>query len=319
VIIPPKLRRGDPVRVIAPSGPFDPAVLERGLHVLSDRLGLVPRMRSDLSARRGYLAGDDARRAEEWREAVGDREARAIFCARGGYGAMRILPAVDPARFAESPKWLVGFSDVTALHAALNRGGVATIHGPVVTQLGRAPDDALRHLEALLFEEPPHPGAWGLPAPGAGLVAERTVRPGRARGPLLGGTLTILAHLAGTPYAPRLDGAILLLEDVGEKPYRVDRCLTQLALSGALAGVAGVAVGRFTACDDGGQLALDVVREAVLALGVPCVEGLPVGHDDANFAVPLGVAATLVAPGPGEEGPPRLLFDGWSARPLAGT
>jgi muramoyltetrapeptide carboxypeptidase len=145
-------------------------------------------------------------------------------------------------------------------------------------------------------------------------VAERTVRPGRATGPLLGGTLTILAHLAGTPYAPQLDGAILLLEDVGEKPYRIDRCLTQLRLAGALDRVAALALGRFTSCDDGGLLAADVLREAALALGVPAVEGLPVGHEDANFAVPLGARATLVAPGPGDEGPPRLLFDGWTAR-----
>ncbi len=314
MILPPKLRTGDPVRVVAPSSPFDPAAFEAGLSILSGRLGLVPRMRTDLTARRAYLAGDDGRRAEEWREAVADPEARAIFCARGGYGAMRILPAVDPAPLLARPKVLVGFSDVTALHAALNRAGLATIHGPVLTQLSRAPDDAVRHLQALLFEDPPRAGPWDLPAPGAGLVAERTVRPGRASGALLGGTLTILAHLAGTPFAPRLDGAILLLEDVGEKPYRLDRCLTQLRLAGALSGLAGVAMGRLTGCDDGGVLAADVVREAVLALGVPAIEGLPVGHEDANFAVPLGARATLVAPAPGEEGPPRLLFDGWSAR-----
>lgn len=317
MLLPPRLRRGDPVRVVAPSGPFDPAVLERGLAVLSGRLGLVPRMRADLAARKGYLAGDDARRAEEWREAVADPEARAIFCARGGYGAMRILPAVDPAPLLERPRALVGFSDITALHAALNRAGLATVHGPVVTQLGRAPDDAVRHLEVLLFEDPPRTGAWDAPAAGAGLVATRTVSPGRASGPLLGGTLTLLAHLAGTPYAPRLDGAILLLEDVGEKPYRIDRCLTQLRLAGTLDGVAGLALGRFTDCDDGGLLAQDVLREAALSLGVPAVEGLPVGHEDANFAVPLGARATLVAPGPGDEGPPRLLFDGWTARPGA--
>jgi muramoyltetrapeptide carboxypeptidase len=271
-------------------------------------------MRNDVVARRGYLAGDDARRAEEWREAVQDPEARAIFCARGGFGAMRILPAVDPAPLLARPKVVVGFSDVTALHAALNRAGLATVHGPVVTQLGRVPDDALRHLEALLVEDPPRPGAWGVPAPGAGLVAAATVRPGRASGALLGGTLAILAHLAGTPWAPRLDGAILLLEDVGEKPYRIDRYLTQLRLAGVLDGVAGLALGRFTACDDGGILAADVLHELAAALGVPAVEGLPVGHEDANFAVPLGARATLVAPGPGEEGPPRLLFDGWTAR-----
>ncbi len=300
------------MRVVAPSSPFDPAAFEKGLEVLSGRLGLRPKLRSDLVARRAYLAGDDARRVEEWREAVSDPEATAIFCARGGYGAMRILPAVDPAPLLARPKAFVGFSDVTALHAVLNRAGLATVHGPVVTQLGRAPEDALRHLEALLLEEPPPPGAWSVPAPGAGLVAERTVRAGRASGPLLGGTLTLLAHLAGTPFAPRLDGAILLLEDVGEKPYRVDRCLTQLRLAGALDGLAGLAIGRFTSCDDGGVLALDVVREAALALGVPAIEGLPAGHEDANFAVPLGARATLVAPALGEEGPPRLLFDGWT-------
>jgi muramoyltetrapeptide carboxypeptidase len=246
--------------------------------------------------------------------AVADPEARAIFCARGGYGAMRILSAVDPSPLLARPKALVGFSDVTALHALLNRAGLATVHGPVVTQLGRAPDDALGHLEALLCATAPRPGAWGVPAPGAGVVASRTVRPGRVSGPLLGGTLTILAHLAGTPFAPRLEGAILLLEDVGEKPYRVDRCLTQLRLAGVLDGVAGVAVGQLTSCDDDGVLAADVVRDAVLGLGVPAVEGVPAGHEDANFAVPLGARATLVAPALGEEGPPRLLFDGWTAR-----
>ena len=314
MILPPPLRPGDAVRVVAPSSPFEPAALEKGLEVLSGRLGLRPRMRNDLVARRGYLAGDDARRADEWREAVADPEARAIFCARGGYGAMRILPAVDPAPLLARPRALVGFSDITAIHAVLNRAGLATVHGPVVTQLGRAPDDAVRHLEAVLFGGAPRPNAWEVPALGAGLVAARTIRPGRASGPLLGGTLTILAHLAGTPFAPSLEGAILLLEDVGEKPYRIDRCLTQLRLAGALDGLAALAIGQLTSCDDAGVLAADIVREAALALGVPAIEGLPVGHDDANFAVPLGARATLVAPAPGDEGPPRLLFDEWATR-----
>lgn len=298
---------------MAPSSPFDPAALEKGLAVLSGRLGLRPRMRTDLGARRAYLAGEDARRVEEWREAVADPEARGIFCARGGYGAMRILPAIDPAPLLERPKVLVGFSDVAAIHAVLNRAGLATVHGPVVTQLGRAPDDSLAHLEALLAGDSPRAGAWDVPAPGAGLVGERTIRPGRASGPLLGGTLAILAHLSGTPFAPRLSGAILFLEDVGEKPYRIDRYLTQLRLAGALDEVAGIAVGQLTGCDDEGVLALDVVREAALALGVPAIEGVPSGHEDRNLALPLGARATLVAPGPGEEGPPRLLFDEWTA------
>lgn len=312
MLVPPPLRRGDAVRVVAPSSPFDPEILARGLEVLSSRLGLVPRVRPDMTARRAYLAGDDARRLEEWREAVADPEATAIFCARGGYGAMRLLPAVDPAPLLARPKLLVGFSDITALHAVLNRAGLVTVHGPVVAQLGRLPDDALAHLEALLARTAPPAGAWDIPAPGAGLVASRVIRPGRASGPLLGGSLAILSHLQGTPFAPRLDGAILFLEDVGEKPYQIDRYLTHLRLAGALDGIAGLAVGQLRACDDAGVLGADVVRETALALGVPAIEGLPAGHEDANFALPLGARATLVAPAPNEEGPPRLLFDGWT-------
>jgi muramoyltetrapeptide carboxypeptidase len=297
--------------VIAPSSPFDPDALARGLEVLRGRLGYSPRHRADLGARQGHLAGDDGRRLEEWREAVADPDARAIFCARGGFGASRLLPRLDPAPLLDRPKVLVGFSDVCALHAALNRAGLATVHGPVLTQLGRAPDEVVSQLARLLSRGAPRPGAWDRPAEGAGLAGTATIRPGRAAGPLLGGSLTMLAHLAGTPWAPVLAGAILLLEDVDEKPYRVDRYLTQLRLAGALEGLAGVAVGQFTRCDDDVTRGLDVVRAAVRELGVPAIEGVPSGHEDANFALPLGARATLVAPGESEEGEPRLLFDGW--------
>ena len=313
VTLPPALRRGDAVRVIAPSSPFEPAQLERGLAVLRDRLGLVPRMRPDLVARAGYLAGDDARRLAEWREAVADPEARAIFCARGGYGATRLLPALDPGMLADRPKLLVGFSDITAIHAVLNRAGLATVHGPVVTQLGRAPEAAVAHLEALLLRSARSAGTGESPAPGAGLSGTATVRPGRATGPLLGGSLTLLAHLCGTPFLPPLDGAVLLLEDVDEKPYRLDRYFTQLRLAGVLDRVAAVAIGQVVACDAAGLRGADVLRALVAELGVPAIEGIPAGHEDANFAVPLGARATLVAPGPGEAGAPRLLFDGWTA------
>ena len=317
VLLPGLLRRGDVVRVIAPASPFDPEMLERGLGVLRDRLGFVPRHRPDLGARLGYLAGDDARRLEEWREAVADPEARAIFCARGGYGAMRLLASVDPAPLLAAPKVLVGFSDVTALHAVLNRAGLATVHGPVLTQLGRAPVSAVAHLSALLTGVP-SPGSDGAEL-GIGLSGAATVQPGRAEGPVLGGSLTLIAHLCGTPYLPSFAGAILLLEDVDERPYRLDRYLTQLSLSGVLRGLAGVALGGFTNCDGQGIVGASVVRAWAAGLGVPVIEGLPAGHEDANFALPLGAVATLIAPGPGEAGPPRLTFDGWGARPPHGT
>jgi muramoyltetrapeptide carboxypeptidase len=304
---PPPLRAGDVVRVIAPGSGFEPALFEAGVRVLRDRLGLKPRFRDDITAREGYLAGGDRRRMAEWNEAVDDVEARAIFCARGGYGAMRLLPGLDPAPLLARPKLLVGFSDVTALHARLNAAGLATLHGPVVTQLGRAPDDAVTHLEALLLGA----GPSSPDGPGRGLTGTATVRPGRASGPLLGGSLTLLAHLCGTPWLPSLRGAILFFEDVGERPYKLDRYLTQLRLSGALDGVAGVAVGQLTGCDgdDGAGEGAATVRRLVAALGVPAIEGVPAGHEDRNLALPLGPRATLTAPAPGEAGPPRLRFD----------
>jgi muramoyltetrapeptide carboxypeptidase len=293
------------VRVVAPGSGFEAAAFEAGLAVLRDRLGLRPRFRDDILARDGYLAGDDRRRLAEWDEAVGDAEATAIFCARGGYGAMRLLPDVDPGPLRVRPRLLVGFSDVTALHARLNQAGLASLHGPVVTQLGRAPPEALDHLAALLF------GTAGASdgAAGRGLPGTATIRPGRATGPLLGGSLTLLAHLCGTPWQPTLRGAILFIEDVGEPPYRLDRYLTQLRLSGALDGLAGVAVGQLTGCDGGDGQAAATVRRLVAALGVPAIEGLPAGHEDRNLALPLGPRATLTAPAPGEDGAPRLRFD----------
>jgi len=296
------------VRVVAPSSPFDPDLLERGVAILRDRFGLEPRMRPDIGAVRGYLAGEDGRRVAEWQEAAGDHEAKAIWAARGGYGAMRLLHRIELPRLLHPPKWVVGYSDMTALHAALNGAGLVTCHGPVVTQLPRVTPEVLDHLEAMLFGEPREQTGPGL-APGAGITGAGVIRPGSASGALLGGSLALLAHLCGTPFLPRLRGAVLLFEDVGEKPYRLDRYLTQLRLSGALDGVRGVCVGHLSDCDHGGVSGAATVRELVRALGVPAIEGVAVGHEDRNLPLPLGSIVTLVAPAPGEAGPPRLLFD----------
>jgi len=301
VIRPRLLRRGDVARVVAPSGPLDAARLEEGLDVLRERFGLEPRVRTDITARRRYLAGDDARRGEEWLEASSDREAKVLWAARGGYGALRLLPRVEPQRLLYPPRWVVGYSDLTALHAALNGAGLVTCHGPLVVELSRASPETLQHLERLLFGGP-EPG-------GAGLTGTGSIKPGTASGTLLGGSLTVLAHLCGTPWLPRFRGAVLFFEDVGERPYRLDRTLTQLRLSGALDGVRGVCVGQLTGCSDEDGDAAETVRELVHALGVPSIEGLSCGHGEPNLALPLGSVVTLVAPGPGESGPPRLLLD----------
>ncbi len=311
VLRPPSLKRGDVVRIVAPSSPFDAEPFEKGLAVLQDRLGLRARFREDLFARHEYLAGDDVRRLAEWHEATSDPEARAVWCARGGYGAMRLLPRLEVARAFHPAKVVVGFSDITALHAVLNRAGLVTVHGPVVTQLSRLGPESLDHLEGLLFGgTPPIADRRALtPPPGRGVVAGAVIRPGMASGPLLGGSLTVLSHLCGTPWQPRLAGAVVFLEDVAERPYRIDRMLTQLRLSGALDRVAGICLGQFTNCDDASLTGLEVARRVAWELGVPAVEGVPAGHEDVNLALPFGSVVTVVAPRTPDEGPPRLAFE----------
>jgi len=311
VLRPPPLKRGDVVRIVAPSGPFDPELFEKGLEILRTRFGLVPRMRDDIAAREGYLAGDDARRVAEWHEAASDAEARAIWCARGGYGAMRLLPKLEAGRLFHPPKVVIGFSDITAIHVALNRAGLVTVHGPVVTQLPRLGPDSLDHLEGLVFGGAPPPGdrRAAVPAPGRGLLAGAVIRAGVASGPLLGGSLTVLSHLCGTPWQPRFAGAVVFLEDVGERPYRIDRMFTQLRLSGAFDRVAAVCLGQFTQCDDPDLTGIEVARRVVWDLNVPAVEGVPAGHGDPNLALPMGSIVNVVAPRHPEEGPARLSFE----------
>ncbi len=308
---PPPLRRGDVVRVVAPSSPFDPELFQKGLDVLRGRFGLVPRMRPDIESREGYLAGDDARRLSEWLEAASDADARAIWCARGGYGAMRLLPKMEAGRLFHPPKVVVGFSDITAIHAVLNRAGLVTVHGPVVTQLPRLGPESLDHLEVLLFGGAPPPSERSStpPAPGRGVVGGAVLRAGVASGPLLGGSLNVLSHLCGTAWQPRFAGAVLFLEDVGERPYRIDRMLTQLRLSGALDRVAAVCLGQFTRCDDPDLPGVEVARRFAWEMNVPAIEGVQAGHEDVNLALPMGSIVTVVAPRNPEEGPPRIAFE----------
>jgi muramoyltetrapeptide carboxypeptidase len=285
---PPALQPGDVVAVVAPAGPVPRDAFFRGLRILEGRY-LVQHDEA-LFSREGYFAGSDARRAAELNRYLRDPQVKAIVCARGGYGLLRILPLLDADALRARPRPIVGFSDVTALLAwAHGAAGVRTIHGPVVTQLGELPAADAAALVRLL-EEPAPTGPW---------FREMTaVVPGRARGPLLGGNLEVLSRLVGTRYLPRLQGAILVLEEVGERPYRIDRTLTQLLLAGVLDGVAGVVVGRLEKCeepDGSGPSAAEVVRERLAPLGVPFCVGAPVGHAERNKPFPFGAPALLDA------------------------
>jgi len=288
MIAPPALRPGDAVSVVAPSGPFERAPFEAGVAVLR-ALGLEPRFDDRLFARFRYLAGADADRLALWEEAVADGGTRAIWCARGGYGALRLLPSLRLRALLDRPKLFAGFSDATALHAALNGRGLRTLHAPVLTQLGSQPAAVVDRLRASLFSPAPPPPLEAAPV--------TTLVPGRARGVLLGGNLATLGHLAGTPFLPSLAGAILLLEDVGERPYKLDRLWTQLSLARAFEGVRGVAVGELTHCEEkeAGYQALDVMRDLCRSLGVPAAAGFAVGHGEINQPLPLGAQVELDA------------------------
>jgi muramoyltetrapeptide carboxypeptidase len=290
LIRPARLKPDDVVRVIAPSGPVFPEAFAAGAAVLAARY----QVRYDpatLFAAQGFLAGSDDQRLSCLVEALRDPEARAVFMGRGGYGLLRIASRIDPDLLRSHAKPIVGFSDGTVLLALAARAGIAAVHGPVVTQLGRLPVEDQAALFSLLESPEPRPLLAGL----------ESLRTGNARGPLLGGNLEVFSHLIGTDFLPDLDGAILFLEEVGERPYRIDRLLTHLEFAGIFARVAGVVVGDLVACAEpqGSRVtspsAIEVVRERLGRLGIPVVLGARIGHGERNLALPYGVEVSLDA------------------------
>nr|MDT0658883.1 LD-carboxypeptidase [Micromonospora sp. DSM 115978] len=291
-IRPAALRAGDAVLLVSPSGPTRPERVARGIELLTN-WGLRPVTAPNAYARRGYLAGDDTLRAADLNTAFADPAIRGVLCTRGGYGAQRVVDQIDMAAVRADPKVVAGFSDITALQFALWRGArLATVHGPGAAWLDhRLPEASAESLRAALM------GAE--PATVTAVETEETfpVRvPGTASGTLLGGNLCLIASSIGTPDLPDLAGAILLIEDVEEPPYKVDRMLTQLRRAGLLAGVAGIAVGQFTRCADDWPVTIaDVLTDRLGDLGVPVLGGLPIGHGAGQLTVGVGIPATLDA------------------------
>lgn len=291
---PPRLRPGDRVAVVAPSGPVVPERLDAGLDILRgwdlDPV-LAPHVRAG-HEELTYLAAPDERRARDLQDAWCDPAVAAVFAARGGYGAQRMVDLLDWAAIrAAPPKPLIGFSDVTVLHEAFAlRAGIATLHGPAVAgEIFRKDEPTRDHLRRTLFT-PEDPAVLTL-APGTA----RTLVPGRARGVTFGGCLALLASEAGTPDArPDATGGLLLLEDVGEAPYAIDRALTQLLRSGTLTGVAGVLLGSWARCGPYERVRA-VLMDRLGGLGVPIVEEFGFGHGDSALTLPLGIPATLDA------------------------
>ncbi|WP_405406354.1 LD-carboxypeptidase [Streptomyces sp. NBC_01104] len=302
---PARLRAGARVAVVSPSGPVPAERLEPGLGLLRD-WGLEPVVMPhvlDVHPELDYLAGADAVRARDLQDAWCDPSVDAVICARGGYGAHRMVDLVDwEAMRAAGPKVFVGYSDITVLHEAFAlRTGLATLHGPMVaTETFQKDPRTQESLRATLFE--PETVLT------LGLEGARAVVPGRARGVTYGGCVSLLAADLGTPHARTpARGGLLVIEDTTEDPYRLDRIFTQLLRSGALAGVTGVACGSWAGCEPYAEVRA-VLADRLGPLGVPVVEELGFGHGPTGLTIPLGVPAVLDAPADG--GPATLTVEG---------
>ena len=299
---PPRLIAGSRIALIAPAGP----VLERDdltrAQELCRALDYEPVLGQNAYKRHGYLAGTDDERLADLNAAFRDPSIDAVWCIRGGYGTIRILDRVDFAAIARRPKPLIGFSDITTLlNAVTTCTGVVTFHGPVAR--AAMSGFSRRHFSRVLTSSQPAGRLERLELPDDVLVPQDnrivTLARGTAEGPLVGGNLTLLQCLVGTPYFPRFEGSLLFLEDVGEQLYRVDRMLAHFRTLGVLRQLAGAIIGRFTQLDRSatdGALGFDEVLATYFGpLGIPVAYGFPIGHIDSQWILPLGVRARLDA------------------------
>ena len=278
------LKSGDLLRVIAPSGRLrEGTALAQGIEIWRDR-GYRVEIATDATEGWGYLAGTDAARRDQLATAWHDPECRAILCVRGGYGSMRLLEDWQWSPIA-TPKWLIGFSDITALLWSLAQQGIVGVHGPLLTTLADEPEWSIDRLFGLVTGQPLPP-----------LQGESWVD-GVATGRLFPCNLTVATHLLGTTFEPDLTGTILAIEDVTEAPYRIDRLLTHWRLTGTLSKVAGIAIGRFSQCDPPAGVpsftVAEVLRDRLTDLQIPIVANLPFGHDGCNAALPVGAIVIL--------------------------
>ena len=292
---PTPLKTGDKAALIAPSGPLlHPARLDFAMGYLEDR-GLIPICGESCLAQHGYLAGEDDIRARDINWAFEDTDIKGIFCIRGGYGAARILDMIDYGLVRQNPKFFCGYSDVTALHTAINqKAGLMTFHTPMLCEEGFCKADAytLGQLEKYMFDRvigghinnpPGH--KWQFAADGQG------------QGQLCGGNLSVITSLMGTPYEIDTKNKIVFLEDIGEEPYEIDRMLTQMRLSGKFDTAAGIVFGGFTDCNaknPANSLSLrEIINDLTRRTKIPILQNFACGHTSSTASLPLGAVAAL--------------------------
>lgn len=299
-LVPNRLKAGDQVGVITPASYIDDDGLEKAIKNL-ESLELKPVLGKNIRALYGSLAGTDDQRLADLHQMFSDPEIKAIWCARGGYGCARLLPRIDYKMIRRNPKVFVGYSDITALHLALERHcGLVTFHGPVGSSTFT--DYTRAELKKILFS--PLQKSTILVAPSQEVAAQedtafatKIIQPGQAEGRLTGGNLTLLASALGTNYTPDIKNKILFLEDIGEKPYRIDRMLTSLRQAWPLESLAGIALGVFADCEaKSGTRSLSLIQtleDRLEGLDLPIVYGLSFGHIDNMCTLPMGIKARL--------------------------
>jgi len=302
--LPRPLRTGDTIALVVPGSPVRRERIQRAAAEL-ELLGYHVKTYGDIYRSYGYLAGEDATRAAELMAAFADPEVTAIFPARGGTGVTRLLDKLDYEVIGKNPKIFAGFSDNTALHSALqNKTGLVTFHSPhpsdgLGATKGMSDLTARTFWRALAAEKYADQNGFEVPLTDAQRDKTVTMVPGKARGRLLGGNLALLGAVMGTPYEVDTTDAILLLEDVHEQPYRIDRLLSQLQLAGKLDELVGVILGQFTKCDaseDEESLTIDQVFTHYFGnLGIPVLANYPTGHSRDNATLPLNVEVEIDA------------------------
>jgi muramoyltetrapeptide carboxypeptidase len=295
---PKRLKIGDTVGVIAPSSGIDDEDFAKAMQNMSN-LGFKTKVGKYTKSVNGFLAGTDRERLEDLHWAFSDKEIDAVWCIGGGYGATRFMPNIDYKLISKNPKIFIGYSDITALHTAIYQNcGLVTFHGPVATSTFS--EYAKKHVVNALM----NPAAnYKIELSPDNIASEEKhfkteiIAKGKARGKLIGGNLSLLTAMSGTPFGLRnTKGKLLFIEDVGEKPYRLDRMFVQLKQSVNLRELAGIALGIFENCDapnNKSQTVLDVVKDQLGNLGIPVIYGLSFGHIRDQFTLPIGIEAEM--------------------------
>ncbi len=279
MILPKYLKKGDKIAIVSPAGPVDPDLVD-GACARLHKWGFVPQVGFTAKGKSGRFSAPDEDRLADLQQAMDDPSVSAILCARGGYGCMRIVDRLNFTAFAKSPKWVIGYSDVTALHAAFHQHGFSSIHGVMARAITSNSESAVALRDALKGKEKKilvdSPAAFN--------------REGEVTAPVFGGNLSLLYALRGTPFDVDMSGKILFIEDLGERLYHIDRMVNNLRLGGVLRNLAGLMVGCFSDIPEDPCLvsAQKVIRDAVADYGYPVLFGLPVGHEGLNLPIVEG-------------------------------